>query len=404
MIDLQHLARCLSYDRAEARQACTEWVVMPEPRQQALLDFADRAGLSLHLWRIAEENGVADRLAHAADFRERWRKNGIRLTERQRVAARLTDLLYGAEIPAAVWKGFLLAPDFVPSPVERQQNDIDLLLSPPDARRAFELFLANGYRALQEEQDAPALHLPMLIPLVFTDRQGDYFNPLTPPVVELHDRLWPSDFERIPVVFQPDPLTRIVIREGLPTLDLRDQLSACVLHAMRHIFRGSLRASHLYEIAGFLETHAENDDWWHAWLADTALPPQAPLRELCVTGLALAARVFHSRWPSALEFPRAVLPAAALRWIEEQGAAVLDREFRDKQQLLLQLAFVYGWRDRLLVLQRRLAPIHIPREASPVQLSPAQRVASRTRWIARRAVFHIVTFFRFLRLAVSLWS
>jgi hypothetical protein len=404
MIDLQHLARCLSYDRAEARQACAEWAALPEPQQRALLDFADRAGLSLHLWRIAEGNGVADRLAHAAEYRERWRKNEIRLTERRRVAARLTDLLYGAGIPTAVWKGFLLAPDFVPSPVERQQNDIDLLLSPPDARRAFELFQANGYRALQVEQDSPALHLPMLIPVVFTDRRGDYFNPLTPPVVELHDRLWPSAFERIPVVFQPDPLTRIVVREGLPTLDLRDQLSACVLHAMRHIFRGSLRASHLYEIAGFLETHAENDAWWGAWLADTTLPPQTPLRELCVTGLALAGRVFHSRWPRALESPRAALPAAALRWIDEHGEAVLDRELRDKQQLLLQLAFVHGWRDRLLVLQRRLAPLRIPSEASPIQLSPAQRIASRTRLIARRAVFHIVTFFRFLRLAVSLWQ
>jgi hypothetical protein len=325
------------------------------------------------------------------------------LTERRRVAARLTDLLYGAEIPAAVWKGFLLAPDFVPSPVERQQNDIDLLLPVPDARRAFDLFQANGYRALQEESDGPALHLPMLIPVIFTDRQGDYFNPLTPPVVELHDRLWPSDFERIPVIFQPDPLARIVVREGLPTLDLRDQLSACLLHAMRHIFRGSLRPSHLYELAGFLETHAENDAWWQTWLAGTTLPAQAPLRKLCVTGLALAAHVFHSRWPSALESPRAALPPAALRWIEEHGAAVLDRDRLDKQQLLLQLAFVPGWRDRLLVLQRRLAPLRIPHEASPIQISPTQRIASRTRLIARRAVFHGVTFFRFFRLAVSLW-
>jgi hypothetical protein len=401
MVDLQHLARCLSYDRAEARGACGQWTALPEPRQRELLEFSDRAGLSLHLWRIAQEAGLADRLVHAAEYRERWRKNEIRLEERRRVAARLTGLLSCAGLRAALLKGFLLAPDYVPSPVERQQNDIDLLLSPPDAHRAFELFTANGYRALQEEQDGPALHLPMLIPVVFTDRQGDFFNPLTPPVVELHDRLWPADFERIPVTFDPDPLSRIVIREGLPTLDARDQLAVCVLHAMRHIFRGSLRTSHLYEIAGFLETHREDSDFWRAWLADTARPAQAPLRHLCVTGLALSAQLFHARWPAALDSARAALPAAARRWIERHGSALLDRDRRHKEQVLLQLAFVHGWRDRLVVLQRRLAPLRIPNEATPFERSPLVRAASRMRLIARRAIFHTVTLWRFLWLAVK---
>jgi len=401
MVDLQHLARCLSYDRAEARHACEQWTALPDPRQRELLEFSDRAGLSLHLWRIAREAGVADRLACGAEYRERWRKNEIRLEERRRVAATLTGLLSGVDLRAAVLKGFLLAPDFVPSAVERQQNDIDFLLSTSDAQKAFELFTANGYRALQEEQDGPDLHLPMLIPVAFTDRQGDYFNPRTPPVVELHDRLWPSDFERIPVVFAPDPLSRIVIREGMPTLDSRDQLTVCVLHAMRHIFRGSLRVSHLYEIAGFLETHTDNEAFWRAWLADMAHPAQTPLRELSVAGLALSARVFHARWPAALESARAALPAPALHWITRYGPVVLDRERRDKEQVLLQLAFVHGWRDRFLVLQRRLAPLRIPREASLTEQPPLPRAASRTRLFARRAWFHTVTLFRFLRLAVK---
>ena len=398
MVDLQHLARCLSDDRAEARRACEEWAALPEPRQRELLEFSDRAGLSLHLWRIAQEAGASERLAHAAEYRERWRKNEIRLEERRRVATRLTGLLSCAGLRAAVLKGFLLAPDFVPSAVERQQNDIDLLLSSSDARQAFELFTANGYRALQEEQDGPDVHLPMLIPMVFTDRQGDYFNPATPPVVELHDRLWPSEFERISVVFDPDPLSRIAFREGLPTLDGRDQLAVCVLHAMRHIFRGSLRASHLYEIAGFVHTQADHEAFWRAWLADMARPAQTPLRELCVTGLALSARLFHARWPAALESARAALPGAALRWIERYAHTVLDRQRRDKEQVLLQLAFVHGWRDRLLVLQRRLAPLTIPREASPLE---RPRVAFRIRLIARRATFHVIALFRFLRLAVK---
>ncbi len=403
MVNLRHLAACLSYDPAEACTACEEWVALPEPRQLALLDFADRAGLSLHLWRIAQQAGVAERLAHAGQYRERWRKNEIRLQERRRVAATLTGWLSGAGLRAAVVKGFLLAPDFVPSAVERLQNDIDLLLAPAEAATAFALFTANGYRTRQFEDDGPAVHLPMLFPSVFIDPAGDCFNPRTPPVVELHDRLWSSDFERIPVAFDPDPLSRIVFREGLPTLDPRDQLAACILHAMRHIFRGSLRASHLYEIAGFVETHAENESFWRTWLDGMARPAQTPLREMCVTGLTLSARVFHCRWPSALDSARVSLPASALRWIERYGPVVLDRERRDKVQVFLQLAFVHGWRDRLVVLQRRLAPLRIPRPFSPAELPPRKRAMLRARVVASRAIFHFVAFFRFLRLAVQLW-
>ncbi|GEM_PF-3811074 len=382
MVDLEHLARCLSYDRAQARAALIEFAALPESAQRDWLGWTDRAGLSLHFWRAAQESGIS--LLLDDEYRERRRKNAIRLTKFRAIAGRLAGLLEAAGLRLAVLKGFLLAPDYVPVAEDRLQNDIDFLLSPADAQKAFTLLLANGYRALEGEPEGPAVHLPMLLPLDFTHRDGDFFNPRTPPVVELHDRQWPSEFERIAVEFSPDPLTRVTLCEGLPALDARDQLSACVLHAMRHIFRGSLRPSNLYEIAGFLDRHVEDSSFWRGWLADNTQPPQKPLRELCVTGLAIAARVFHAPWPATLDAARASLPPRALEWIDRHSLTTMDSGRRGKEQLLLQLAFVPKWRDRVVVLQRRLAPLHVPRENLP-----------------RRAAFHLVSFVKFLRMTVK---
>src|SRR5437764_2984839 len=161
-MNVEFVAACLSYDRAVAQAACEAWAAAPEPEQRAVLTFADPAGLSLHLWSVAQRLGVADRLAHAAEYRERRRKNEIRLAKRRRHAAEVVGFLATAGLRAAVLKGFLLAPDFVPSAADRQQNDIDLLLSPEDARRALSLLLDYGYRIRGEEHDGPAVHLPML--------------------------------------------------------------------------------------------------------------------------------------------------------------------------------------------------------------------------------------------------
>ena len=76
------------------------------------------------------------------------------------------------------------------------------------------------------------------------------------------------------------------------------------------------------------------------------------------------------------------------------GMVVIDRDHRGKEQVLLQLAFVHGFGGKMMVLQRRLAPMRIPAEAA----GPEGK-----RFLLRRAWFHFVTFFKFLRLAVGQW-
>jgi hypothetical protein len=335
-------------------------------------------------------HGLGGKLAHADEYRERRRKNEIRLDARRRTATELVSLFTAAGLRAAILKGFLMAPDFIPSAADRLQNDIDFLLSPVDARAAFEILQRRGYHTFGDEPEGAMVHLPMLVPPDFIPKGKDFFHPETQPALELHDALWVDQFERIPVAFHPDPLSRIVERDGLPTLHPLDQLAACTLHVMRHVFRGSLRASHLYELAGFLDNHVDDNAFWKSWISEV----NAPLRNLCACGFVLAARVFQPRWPRALEAERNALPRAARRWIERYGPLVMDRDRKEKEQVLLQLAFVHGFGNRLTVLQRRLAPMRIPAEAS----GPNGK-----RFLLRRVWFHFVAFFKFLRVAAGPW-
>lgn len=379
----QHAAAILSYDPARAEAACAQWALLPDDRQYALLQFGDRAGVSLHMWCNIRRHGLGGKLTYAAEYRERRRKNEIRLDDRRATAARLITAFHEAGLRAAILKGFLLAPDYVPTAVDRLQNDIDFLLSPRDARAAFEMLLRSGYRAFSDEPDGATVHLPMLLPADLVHRGDDCFNPHTQPAIELHDLLWVDEFERIPIAFHPDPLTRIVKRDGFPMLDPLDQLATCTLHAVRHVFRGSLRASHLYEIAGFLDNHIADTIFWKNWIDQV----NAPLRRLCACGFALAAQVFQCRWPSALDAERETLPPSAQRWIARHAMTVLDRDRVGKEQVFLQLAFVEGFANKLTVVQRRLAPMRIPSQAS----GPDGK-----RFLLRRAWFHTAALFKLL--------
>src|SRR5260221_5055475 len=137
---VEQVAACLSYDRAIAQAACEAWAAAPEPEQRAVLTFADPAGLSLYLWSVAQTWGVAGRLAHAGEYRERRRKNEIRLAKRRRDAADVVGFLATAGFRPPVLEGVLLAPHFVASAAGCPQKDIYFLLFPGRARRAPALF------------------------------------------------------------------------------------------------------------------------------------------------------------------------------------------------------------------------------------------------------------------------
>ena len=89
---------------------------------------------------------------------------------------------------------------------------------------------------------------------------------------------------------------------------------------------------------------------------------------------------------------------------------VLDQKRSSKCQALLQLALVDGWKDRAVVLRRRLLPLRLPAPVDAVHLPESSlslrrrllRRARQARYVIGRAWFHLRSLPGFA-LAAGLW-
>ncbi len=349
-----------------------------------LLPWTDRKRLTLQLFARLESYTIAAEVREA--FETRREKNRRRLANLRNEASKVMAILQAAGLRAAIIKGFTLAPSYVPNLELRQQYDLDLYLTKDHAFRAHQLLQTRGYSPDLDNEER-ANHLPALIPKTGWEWRGDSFDLEIPVAVELHFRLWNREFECIALTY-PEP-------HESPA----GQLACVVLHMMRHIFRGNVTASHVYELAYFLEHHFDDLEFWKQWRKTDAV-----LQELGTAAFAIAARIFGARLPDL----RISKPVTA--WVRRFGPTVMAQDRAGKSQLLLQLTYVRSWKDRLVVLRRRLLPLSVPGPIDGVYLKPEQLTFSRrllqamrqVRYIARRLWYHARSLFGFLR-ALTLW-
>jgi hypothetical protein len=280
-----------------------------------------------------------------------------------------------------------MAPSFVPSLELRQQYDLDLYLTRQDALRAHQLLQEHDFHALDMDADERAIHLPALIRKTGWEWRDDFFDVDIPMAVELHFRLWNRDFECIALTY-PEPHE-----------SQAGQLACIVLHLVRHIFRGNVTPSHLYELAFFLEHHFDDLEFWQQWRKTDAV-----LQELGVAAFAIASRIFGARLP---DLPISKSVAA---WVRRFGPTVMAQDRAGKSHLLLQLTFARSWTDRVRMLRRRLLPLNIPSAVDGAYLTPEQLTFGRrlqqfqrqVRFVAGRVWYHARSLFGFLR-ALMLW-
>ncbi len=350
-----------------------------------LFSWTDRTRITLQLFARLEPLTLAAEVREA--FETRREKNRRRLALLRNEASKVLAILQAAGLRAAIIKGFTLAPSFVPSPELRQQYDLDLYLTRKDALSAHQLLQERGYFALDLDDDERAIHLPALILKTGWEWRDDFFDLDIPVAVELHFRLWNREFESIALTY-PEPHE-----------SQAGQLAVIVLHLMRHLFRGNVTISHLYELAYFLEHHSDDQEFWKAWRkTDTVL------QDLGAAAFAIAASVFGARLPDTS------ISNAVNAWVRRFGPTVLAQDRAGKCQVLLQLTFIRSWRDRFLILRRRLLPLNVPSVVDGVYLTPEQltfsrRLRQRSRqalYIAARAWYHARSLLGFLR-AWALW-
>lgn len=382
---------------------------LSESGWKEVLAFSDRAQLTLPLLGAcgaALPANVQERLqTNLAGNTERWARARIAYAE-------LADALRSANIEWLVLKGFAHCPDYVGDPRWRVQYDFDLLVPEADARRACDVLLAIGYEPIGGMEEFPVDHLPTMVRKTGWQWRGDYFDPDIPFAVELHFRLWDPSTEHL----NPSGLDRFWERrverslEDLRFLSLHpaDALAHSSLHILRHLFRGDLRASHVYELACYLEKRAGDAAFWQTWrgLHD------APLRQLEAIGFALSGIWFACRMSAVAQEECDRLPSSVRRWLNRFAFSPIETLFHpNKDELWLHLSLLSSWPDKLAVIRRRLFPLRLPGPVDAVHIPKSQLTwrlrARRGRryvgFLASRIIYHVRALSSVFRSAVRWW-
>lgn len=345
-----------------------------------LLAFCDRTHLTLPLARRRPEKlppWVAERLdKNLAGNAERWRRMKIAYSE-------AAYAFQSSGLEFMVLKGFTHCPDYVLEPKFRGHYDIDLLFPREQVVRAQDLAVQLGYVPLGGFDRLPLDHLPRLIRKTGWEWRGDYFDPEIPISLELHFQLWDERTEG----FKPSGLeefwdrrrTRVVDGLEFPALDEADTAGYAALHALRHLLRGDLRPSHIYELAWFLH-HKTDPRFWSRWRELHSESLHA-LEAIC---FGLAHAWFRCDLPGTARDQVEQLREPVKRWLREHAHAPLDGLFRpNKEELWLHLSLLDSFSARAAVLRRRLLPLQPPGPVDAVHLPDDAidwRIRIRRKW------------------------
>jgi predicted MFS family arabinose efflux permease len=374
----------------------------------ALLRFGDKTQLILPLHQRLGGMFPPD-IREAVDRRaagQRQRTELLKSTYRA-----IDDKLQRAGIPYAVLKGFTHCPGFIRDLDNRAQYDIDLY-SPEAYRDVYEALRQLGYEPIQGLDRFPLDHLPTLVRKTGWEWRGDFFDPALPLSLEVHYRLWDSETERLYPKRLDEFWERKVVRNehGLifTSLNAADLPGYAALHLLRHVLRGDLKPLHLYELASFLHSHADNVSLWQIWKHQH----DASLRALESLSFAIAERVFACKLPDAALQEIVDLPRPVLRWLEVYGDSPIRSQFHpNKHELLLHMSLLETAADRRIVFMRRMLPLRMPGPVDAVHIPEARltwRIQIRKRWrywlfVSSRALRHVRLIAPMIAAAVS-WS
>lgn len=321
------------------------------------LDFCDRARLTLVLREIARD-------AMPAAARERVdqsaAKQAVRARQFEELYRELHATLTAAGLDFVALKG--LAHDTTPG---RVQYDIDLYLPPETVVRGQEALTQAGWIPLPDMESFATDHLPALLRRTDWKWRGDYFDPELPIAVELHFRFWDEETERLRAAgageFWARRTRRRIAGVEIDVLSPPDTLAFASLHLLRHVFRGSVFAFHVYELARMLAAREGDEAFWAEWRA--AHPPE--LRRLQALAFRLA-----REWFGCPALGSELLPAGADRWFEQFALSPATQEFRpNKDDLWLHLMLLDSRADAWRVMRRRLLPGNLPPRAGAARTS-----------------------------------
>jgi MFS family permease len=344
------------------------------------LEFTDRAGLTLFL-------SAACRNRLPAWVRERIDRNLGGNAERvERLRAALSEIAIHFDrnhIEYLLLKGFSQEMDYTAGRYLRVGYDVDLYAPASSLARAYDTLRSMAYVPIEGTGRFPADHYPPMIRKTGWEWRGDFFDPEIPGCIDLHFQFWDSETELFPAPGVEEFWERRIRQDGPPVLSRADGLGYAALHLLRHLLRGSVRPSHVYEIAYFLDTKAGDDAFWDSW---RELHP-APLRRLEAISFRMAAAWFGGRTSPAAREEIERLGGDIPLWFERYAASPVEARFHPhKHELWLHFALLDSPRDRGRVFIRRAFPVNLPGPMDAVFL-PDDQVTWRFR--LRRGVRYL---------------
>jgi Uncharacterised nucleotidyltransferase len=372
---------------------------LTDAQWRALLAFGDLAHLTIPLVRACGDS-VPGWVRLRSD--QNLADNTLRV---KRIAATYIEMARAfdeAGIEHLVIKGFAQYPDFVDCLEQRMQSDIDLYCPEefiPAARSVLERL---GYSADRTLKKFPADHLPEMTRKQGWQWRGNAYDPEMPPPVDLHFCFWNAAATRLSIPGVDEFWgRRIEQRRGdfhFPALSSIDNLAFCALHILRDLQRGDWVIHHVYELAWFLHSHANDDALWQAWKRYH----DDSFRGLQIISFWLARQWFHCRLAETVDLELSRMPLPVREWLERFSASPLNGMFQpNKHGVWLHLALLESRWDRLRVLGSALMPFRLPAVGAPGQDAtkdrryrrwwPSQRYAKYVLHVIFRIGFHLQT-------------
>jgi hypothetical protein len=354
-----------------------------------LLDFADLSHMTLSLSQMPNEGFPAWVI-------ERLRENATHNSERfERVKSTYLEAaaaLEDAHIEHLVLKGFTQSPHYVRDPRLRVQSDLDFFCPPGEIERARAALVAIGYESAKSSHNGRADHLPALIRQGEWVWRGAHYDPAMPLSIELHFVLWNEGLTllSIPDVKSFWERRKFRMVEGIAFAGLSDadHLAYLALHVLRNILAGDWVIHHVYELASFLHSHSEDQEFWHCWKQTYS----ERLRMLAAIAFVHAGCWFDCRMNEEVENEIKQLPEEIQSWLRAFAGSSLDGMFKpNRDWVWLHTTLLTSAKDKRRVVSSALIPKHIPGRGSPAISVKLRRA------IAPRSSNPRIQYFLFLR-------
>jgi predicted MFS family arabinose efflux permease len=371
-------------DRAELKHLDhAEW--------QKLLALCDSTQLTLLLGYLCESH-LPDEILSRID--RNYLDNAKRFDRLKAAVIEISDSLAQRSIDFCVLKGFAHSPHFTPDPRLRAQGDIDLWCQSEQLLQAKEALVDLGYRPFGKSKGR---HLDPMIRETSWEWSGDYYAPDLPIPVDLHFSMWDEKMEGIPGPQEQDLWKRrqslIVDGQAVLVLDPADSLAFAALHLMMHLLHGDLRLQRAWELAYFIESHADDQQFWIRWRGLHA----GQSGQLQFIAFTLVSKWFGCRRPELLEREADFLPPDVLLWISHYGFSPVENLFvPNKDEVWLNLCLLKSYKAKVRVFARRLLPLKAAAEGSngpkdDAPINGTNATLQRIRFLLERSAVHVRT-------------